>query len=93
MVINFEGEIHNISDGIVQLLVSKRKDYKNSFDLIWEEMGMISVIVRLKDKIARLYNLWENEDDPAYESIEDTFMDIAGYALLSLRMIRHDKKE
>lgn len=92
MVINFEEEIHDIAEGVVQLLISKRKDYGKSFEKIWDEMGMISVIVRLRDKIARLQNLYNKANDPAYESIEDTFEDIAGYALLSLRMIKHAKE-
>ena len=93
MVIIFDDEIREIALEIADLLIKKRKDYGDSFDKIWDEMGMISVIVRLRDKIARLQNLYNNEDDPNYESIEDTFRDIAGYALLSLRMIKHAKKD
>ena len=68
---------------IAQLVISKHQDYGAANILTFKERGLV---VRLHDKISRLRNLiWEN-NDPAHETVEDTFMDIAGYALIGLML-------
>jgi len=89
-MIEFESEIKEITTKITDLLVKKRADYGSSFDDIWNDVGVISVVVRLMDKIARLKNLIINNKKPNNESIEDTFKDIIGYGVLSMRMIHHE---
>lgn len=86
----FKKDIDKITKEISDLLVKKRKDYGTSFDDIWREMGAISVVVRLRDKIARLQNLIGKNKTPSNESIEDSFRDICGYSILSLRMLMND---
>ncbi|AQQ75483.1 DUF1599-containing protein [uncultured archaeal virus] len=55
-------------------------------------------LVRLSDKVSRIYNLVKHLDDPEYEdavnmeSIEDTLMDLANYALLIIVLLREAKK-
>lgn len=90
MVITFEARIKEILEDIRTLLIRKRNDYGDSFEVIWGKVGMISVIVRLMDKIERLRNL--NGKTTKNESIEDTFRDIIGYSVLSLRMLKPDTK-
>lgn len=87
MTINFKPEIQNIVNEIVDLLVRKREDYGNSFDEIWSKFGILSVIVRLNDKIARLNNLTTTKK-VNFESVDDTFRDIIGYCLLALRQLK-----
>ena len=54
--------------------------------------GMKGIVVRIDDKIARLDNLIVNRENPAVdESIEDTLMDIAGYAINAIRLIREKR--
>jgi hypothetical protein len=50
---------------------------------------MTSVAIRLNDKVERLKNLVKGEE-PNFESIDDTLMDIAGYAILALAERRED---
>jgi len=89
---SFKAEIISITDDIISLLVSKRHDYGDSFETIWDTFGMLSVVVRLNDKISRLNNLTTGEKNPQNETIEDTFKDIIGYCLLALRKLRIDLK-
>ena len=59
-------------------------------------------IVRISDKVSRLYNLASKLDDPEYsdavkmESLEDTLIDLANYSLLCIILLReefHDERE
>jgi hypothetical protein len=77
-----------------QLLLSKHKDYgpKN----ISESPGgpLNGLRVRMHDKLARLNNLVDNGTEPEHESLEDTFKDMANYAIIGLLVLRGqwDKK-
>jgi len=53
---------------------------------------MISAVIRINDKTNRLKNLVQNNKKPMNETIEDTFKDIIGYCLLSLRILKIEKK-
>jgi hypothetical protein len=44
--------------------------------------------VRMYDKLARLNNLIDTGDTPNYESIEDTLIDLANYAIIGLLVQR-----
>ena len=44
--------------------------------------------VRMYDKLARLNNLVDTGDTPNYESIEDTLLDLANYAIIGLLVQR-----
>ena len=44
--------------------------------------------VRMYDKLARLNNLVDTGDTPNYESIEDTLIDMANYAIIGLLVQR-----
>lgn len=80
---------HNIAKEIAYLLDHKRADYGTENI---RKFGPKGVLVRVSDKIERLINLtWEQEKDPNFESIEDTWKDIAGYAILALIELREGR--
>ena len=74
-----------IADEIVNLLISKQRDYGKNNILDFGEYG---ILVRSNDKIARLKNLSQKDVNPANESIDDTWKDISGYAILALMLRR-----
>ena len=49
--------------------------------------AMNGIRVRMYDKLARLVHLGDN-DTPNYESIEDTLIDLANYAIIGLLVQR-----
>ena len=50
---------------------------------------MNGLLVRMHDKMARLENLTsKSQANPNYESIEDTLMDLANYAIIGLMVQR-----
>ena len=84
-----------IANGLTELYERKNADYGNSFSKTFEEFGMTSTVVRLSDKLERLKtlskqevnrldSLLEKEAQVKDESIQDTVMDIAVYAMLTL---------
>lgn len=79
-------KIQEQADELAALLIRKNADYGNSFEEQFNKRGLIGVLIRLEDKISRLDNL-QNKDAQVNESIEDTLLDIAGYALLASMLV------
>ena len=80
------GEIDEVCKEIRTLLVEKNKRYggKNI-----EEFGQEGVVIRINDKIDRLKNIVFNKvKETEDETIEDTWKDLAGYAILGLMLHR-----
>lgn len=80
---------HQIAKEIADLLDKKRKDYGTENI---KKFGTKGVLVRVSDKVERLINLtWETDKEPNFESVEDTWKDIAGYAILGLIELREGR--
>ena len=63
----------------------KNKDYGDSFGRSFTEYGMTMPCIRLDDKLQRLKNLTRNGGASVNdESIEDTLLDLANYAIMTL---------
>lgn len=87
-------EYQNILNQMMALHVSKSQDYSP-----WNVKGVgeVGVAVRIWDKTARLMNLlgWDigtgkmsKSKSPKNESIEDTLLDLASYAVILLIVLR-----
>ena len=66
----------------------KNSDYGNSFAKSYEEFGLVSPVIRLSDKVERLKTLCNKEAQVKDESIIDTLIDIAVYAVLTILEIK-----
>jgi hypothetical protein len=85
---SFESAVGQTFQELVDLLLSKHKDYgpKNISDA---PGGAINGLrVRMHDKLARINNLVDSGKDPEHESIEDSFKDMANYAIIGLLVLR-----
>lgn len=75
-------------DELKQLLIKKHLDYgpKN----ISESPGgpINGLRVRMHDKLARINNLTDSGSTPEFESLEDSFKDMANYAIIGLLVLR-----
>lgn len=71
-----------------ELLVKKQVDY-GPFN-IWNAPGgaVNGLMVRMSDKLERLKNLIYNDIEPNNEALEDSFIDIANYAIIALMVER-----
>lgn len=87
---DFEVALANTFNELEELLLSKHKDYgpRNIADA---PGGAINGLrVRMHDKLARINNLVDSGKDPEHESLEDSFKDMANYAVIGLLVLRGD---
>ena len=78
-VIRFREIVNDMAD----LYEKKNKNYGNSFGELFEKLGPISGLVPLHNKLDRATNL-VNGGVNNFESLEDTFKDLACYAVMNL---------
>ena len=89
---SFEEACRHTALRVANVVIAKQHDYGHDNILAFKEQGLV---VRLWDKISRLKNLVgkkvvdETHFTPKNESIEDTFTDIAGYAIIGLMLADH----
>ena len=64
---------------------AKNHDYGDSFGDTYKKLGIISAVTRLSDKMNRLMSLAVSHDVQVKdEKIEDTLLDMANYAIMTL---------
>ena len=64
---------------------AKNHDYGDSFGDTYKKLGIISAVTRLSDKMNRLMSLAVSHDTQVKdEKIEDTLLDMANYAIMTL---------
>jgi len=61
----------------------KNHDYGHSFDKSMEEFGTISAVIRMNDKLSRFKSLIKFKAQVKEESIQDTLLDLATYAIMT----------
>lgn len=81
-------EHHQTAQEIATLLDKKRTDYGPENI---KRFGSYGVLIRVSDKVERLINLAKRDKSPNFESLEDTWKDIAGYAILAVNELREGR--
>lgn len=76
-----------ICGALTELYRKKNHDYGDSFGRGYREYGMVMPVIRLEDKLSRLKALLKGEAQ-VDERIEDTLMDLANYAVMTLIELR-----
>ena len=79
-----EQEMKNILAEIEKLLIMKNKAYGNKNI---EKIGKSGILIRLEEKMERLKHMISNEIQDK-ESVEDTWKDIIGYAVIGIMLER-----
>ena len=86
--LHLEVNLANVTKELSQLLISKHKDYGPK-NISQAPGGAINGLrVRMHDKLARINNLIDSGADPEHESLEDSFKDMANYAIIGLLVLR-----
>ena len=83
-----DNDMTQITQELGDLLLSKHRDYgpRNISDA---PGGAINGLrVRMHDKLARINNLFDSGAEPEHESLEDSFKDMANYAIIGLLVLR-----
>lgn len=84
----FVTDVWDVIDELGNLLISKQRDYgpgniNNAYG-----GPMNGLLVRMGDKFERLKNLFSFSQKPEHEPIEDSFKDMANYAIIALMIQR-----
>ena len=75
----------HICSELTALYERKNHDYGDSFGKSFKEYGMAMPCIRLEDKLNRLKALTRNGNQQVSdESIDDTLMDLANYAIMTI---------
>ena len=72
-----------ICDNLNSTYKAKNSDYGDSFSKVRQEYPE-AICIRLSDKLERLKTLYRGQQAQVKESIEDTLLDIANYAIMEL---------
>ena len=83
-----------ICDGLTELYARKTHDYGDSFHQTFTEEGMAMPRIRLGDKLARFKSLTKSGvQEVKDESIRDTLIDLANYAIMTVLELDDQKAE
>lgn len=73
-----------ITAAMLDTYIRKNHDYGDSFGEGFKEFGLMSSVIRLGDKYRRLKSLCKADAQVQDESIKDTLLDLANYAVMTL---------
>lgn len=83
----FEADVYGVAGGCVELLLSKHKDYGPG-NIAGAPGGPLNGLrVRMHDKVARINHLIDSGAPPEHESLRDSFVDLANYAMIALMVL------
>ena len=73
-----------ICEKLNEIYINKNHDYGDSFGETFRKLGIVSAVTRITDKTNRLQSLCKKEQKVNDESIRDTLMDLANYAVMTI---------
>lgn len=77
-------EFEKITKKLTDTYKAKNHDYGNSFHEVYVECGFTYAYGHLKEKVNRINTLRKGDPKVIGESLEDSLLDLANYAILSL---------
>ena len=86
--VHLETHMANTVKELTDLLLSKHRDYGPKNISLAPGGAVNGLRVRMHDKLARINNLTDSGADPQHESLEDSFKDMANYAIIGLLVLR-----
>ena len=82
------------TDHLANILNQKNLAYGDSFSKSLDEDGLLVLKIRLGDKFNRISSLIKRDElKENDESLEDTLLDMAGYAILGLKYLKEHENE
>lgn len=91
---NKDDKLKDLTNEILKIYREKNADYGDSFSKSYKEFGIIAPVVRMSDKMERIKQLSKGEDIKVKdESLHDTLIDIANYALMLAVEMDLEKEE
>ena len=85
-------QFKDIVKGMIETYVRKNHDYGNSFDKSLDKFGLVASVVRIGDKMNRIESLVQKKAMVQDESIRDTLLDMANYAIMTVMWMDNQDK-
>lgn len=85
------GPFIDITNSLTEIYQAKNQDYGNSFEKSLYKFGLVASIIRLSDKMNRIESLSRTKAKVKDESIEDTLLDLANYAIMTVIWLRKSR--
>ena len=82
-----------ITDKMHETYKTKNADYGSSFDKSMDEFGITAAVVRMSDKMERLKSLTKKKAQVKDESVQDTLLDLANYAIMTVMYLKKHEDE
>lgn len=82
----------DITNGMYDTFKAKNSDYGNSFSELFAECGMTYAYGHLSEKLKRVKSLMSDEAKVKGESMRDSLLDLANYAVLTIMELDKAKK-
>ena len=79
-----------ICEELHDLYCRKNRDYGDSFHQTYLEEGFAMARIRLSDKLNRFKTLTRKSAEVTDESIRDTLIDLANYAIMTVMELEED---
>lgn len=86
---NFERVLSEMAD----THIAKNHDYSNSFSDLFKEFGMTYAYMHLKEKLNRIHALMKSRQRVKQESMLDSLMDLANYAVMTIAELKKEKAD
>lgn len=84
-------QFHTIVNDMANLYAKKNANYGDSFSKLYADLGPIAGLVPLHNKLDKLTNLIKGGKND-FESIEDTLIDLANYAIMNVIELRGENE-
>lgn len=86
-------QFNELAQTMCELYEKKNADYGDSFNISLDKYGIIAALTRISDKFNRIENLILNQNKKVEdEKIEDTLIDLANYAMMTVLWIKKNNK-
>lgn len=82
----------NITNGMYDTFKAKNHDYGNSFAELFKECGMTYAYGHMAEKLKRVKSLMSDEAKVKGESMKDSLLDLANYAILTIMELDKTRK-
>ena len=93
-MVNESNSFKDYTNHLAEIIQEKNNAYGDSFSKSLDEDGLLVLKIRLGDKFNRVSSLIKRDElKENDESLEDTLLDMAGYAILGLKYLKEHENE
>ena len=94
-IFGVQNQVSRLANKMTDLYRRKNSDYDDAFGKSLDRYGFVASIVRMNDKVNRLHFLVCNNQEVQVkeESVADTFIDLANYAIMTLVWIDYKAQQ